>query len=134
MIGFPVDLIPDGHPFAPHHLYWASFGALLVLLTMWDNRRADPWVAAGALVTVLFAFGSIWPFYHDFGAAVTLAGLTMALGAPLRRSYWSGVGRRRTALYILFVLAALDDAVEHALGVWTPLDWLFNQYVIHLIT
>jgi hypothetical protein len=33
------------------------------------------------------------------------------------------------AISIVCCVWALDDAVEHATGWWTPLDWLWNQHI-----
>jgi len=53
------------------------------------------------LLVAGFAFAMVWPHYPQMGATGTLLGL----------------------------LIALDDAVSHAFGVPTPLDWTWAHYV-----
>jgi len=47
-----------------------------------------------------FGFQYVWPRYPRIGATMTLLGLAIAT----------------------------DDAVSHAFGVWTPLDWGWAQF------
>lgn len=51
------------------------------------------------LILAAFGFMFAWPQYGATGAVMTLLG----------------------------VLIALDDAISHAFGVWTPLDWGWKQ-------
>jgi hypothetical protein len=53
------------------------------------------------LLVAGFSFALVWRFYPVTGALGTLLG----------------------------VLVALDDAVSHAFGVWTPLDWVWTVHV-----
>lgn len=46
-----------------------------------------------------FAFKYVWPRYPRLGASLTFVGIGIAL----------------------------DDAVSHAFGVWTPLDWGWKE-------
>lgn len=73
---FPVERVPDGAIFAPHHF----------------------WLGVGIAV---FAFGLCWRYYPVTGATGTLVGLSIAL----------------------------DDAVSHAFGVTTPLDWFWTVHL-----
>ncbi|MUW13930.1 hypothetical protein GJ633_04080 [Halorubrum sp. CBA1125] len=60
----------------------------------------------------LFAFASVWPYYPTIGAAGTLAALgLMGLG-------W---------------VVAVDDAIEHATVLPTPLDQLWNRAVYPIV-
>jgi hypothetical protein len=53
------------------------------------------------LLVAAFAFSLVWPHYPKTGATGTILG----------------------------VLIALDDALSHALGIWTPLDWIWEAYL-----
>lgn len=53
------------------------------------------------VIVAWFAFMFVWPTYPATGAVSVLIGL----------------------------LIALDDAVSHAFGVWTPLDWVWNRFI-----
>lgn len=48
-----------------------------------------------------FGFLFVWPLYPETGSAMTIIGL----------------------------LVAADDAISHAFGVWTPLDWVWEKYL-----
>lgn len=60
----------------------------------------------------LFAFASIWPYYPRVGAIATLAALGLA-----------GVGW----------LVSIDDAVEHATALPTPLDELWTRVLYPMV-
>lgn len=59
----------------------------------------------GVLVAC-FGFISVWPFYAETGAVMVLVGL----------------------------LVALDDALSHAFGIWTPLDWVWRRWLHGLVS
>ena len=131
---FPHDAVPDGAALAPHHLYVGLLLALLALAVVWDDRAgAEPWVGAVGLLVAVFAFASIWTYYPETGAALSLAGVAIALVAPWLQ-FWSArpwLGAR--GLLLVGALVALDDVAEHAFGIPTPLDWLWaNQLVQHI--
>lgn len=128
---FPDESIPDGTVFAPHHLYT---GVLPVLGSVWmvgdDVPGQEPWVVAGGVVVALVSFLLVWQWYPTVGAALTLLGLCVALGAVCAPGFWSGyawVGHR--GLAFLGGLIALDDAIEHAFPVSTPLDWAWTEWL-----
>lgn len=77
---FPVESVPDGAIFAPHHF----------------------WIGVGVAV---FAFGFVWRVYPVTGAVGSLLGLAIAL----------------------------DDALSHAFGVWTPLDWVWTAHLAQFV-
>ncbi|TKX79553.1 hypothetical protein EXE53_15360 [Halorubrum sp. SD626R] len=60
----------------------------------------------------LFAFASIWPHYPTVGATLTLASLA-----------FGGLGW----------LVSIDDAIEHATVLPTPLDQLWNRVVYPIV-
>jgi len=127
---FPTDRVPDGAVFAPHHYTYSLLLALLVAAVVWDNYDSREPVLTVALVgSGLFGFLSVWPYYPVAGAVLSLVGAVGAVVVVL--SGWVGfrVGdvwdeypiRYRLAL-VGATVAGLDDAVEHAFGIPTPLD------------
>ncbi len=129
LANFPYEAIPDGAVFGPHHLY---VGVIVLGFAAWvvsDNypRREPLATAAGALLT-LFAFATVWPYYHGTGAALALVGLFVALvGVCWPGGIWAVYPRRWRLVAVLGVAIALDDVIEHAFGIWTPLDAGFNE-------
>lgn len=53
------------------------------------------------LLLAWFGFMFIWPTYPVTGSLSVLVGL----------------------------LIAADDAISHALGVWTPIDWVWRRFI-----
>ena len=43
--------------------------------------------------------------------------------------FWSRYGTEPTAVVVLGLVIALDDWVSHALGAWTPLDWVWGAFI-----
>jgi hypothetical protein len=133
-VKFPHESVPDGAVFGPHHLYIGLMLALLALAVVWDDRAGvEPWVGSVGLLAGLFAFAIVWPFYPSTGAILALSGVLVTLASvflPFWTSYaWLGP---RGAL-LLGTLIALDDVVEHAFGVPTPLDWLWKAHIVQHI-
>lgn len=134
---FPHDPVPDGAVFAPHHYTYALGLVLLVVAVVWDNfSDREPLFAALGAGVGLFGFLFVWQYYPGAGAILALAGPLVTIGAVLLGSVGLAVGgvwddyppRYRVAT-MLFSLAALDDAVEHAFGWPTPLDVLWVRYL-----
>ncbi|MFC7204716.1 hypothetical protein ACFQJC_14445 [Haloferax namakaokahaiae] len=132
---FPVEHVPDGHIFAPHHLYIGVLLAAVALAAVWDNnRRAEPVGGAVAVGVSTFGFALTWRYYPVTGATLALGGLLGALSAfPLERDVWADARTRYAVLFILGVLVALDDVVSHSFGVWTPLDALWKAHLIQFV-
>jgi len=133
-VTFPAESVPDGAVFGPHHLY---VGLLVLLFAVFvvadDYRQREPLVAIVGAVLALFAFATVWPFYHVTGALLTLAGLLVVLiGILWPGGMWSGYPLKWRLVAFAGVLIAADDAVSHAFGVWTPLDAGWGQ-VYHLL-
>lgn len=133
-MGWPVDSVPDGAALAPHHVYIGLLLAFLALALVWDDAAgAEPWVGAVGVLTASFAFASIWTWYPETGALLSLAGVGVALVAPFL-AFWSSypwIGPR--GMLLLGAIVALDDVAEHTFGVPTPLDWLWTTHLVRYI-
>ena len=131
---FPHEAVPDGHIGAPHHLYIGVGLALLFVGSAWDDQDRDPLWTALTLLIAVFAFGMIWPFYPIVGAVGVLMALCgTVLAVWLDRAVWQAHPRLLAGMALGWLIA-LDDAVEHAFGVPTPLDWLFAEWIYPYIT
>lgn len=128
---FPYEMIPDGAVFANHHYYIGMGVAALAVASVWDDQRWDPLAVAVGLGIGLFGFALTWRYHPVTGATLALAGPTMSAGA-LARSYWRR-RRRRAAWVLVGLLITLDDAIEHAFGVWTPLDALWVHHLANYV-
>ncbi|WP_353634592.1 hypothetical protein ABSL23_02235 [Halobacterium sp. NMX12-1] len=131
---FPAEAIPDGAVLAVHHLIT---GLLTVLLAVWvvaDNyAHREPLLAMVGAVFALVGFLLVWKWYPMTGAAMTLAGVVLVLlGVSLPGGMWSGYPLTWRVVALAGGLVALDDAVSHAFGIWTPLDAGWGQ-VYHLV-
>lgn len=134
-MGFPYDTIPDGAVGAPHHYTYGLLIALLAVMVVWnDYRDREPLIATVGIGAGLFGFLSVWPYYPPAGAILALAGPIVAITAVVAGSLglavgdvWDDYPRRERVAVVFFCLVALDDAVEHAFGVWTPLDALWGS-------
>lgn len=115
---FPVEAVPDGEVFGPHHLY----AVLLAVLSCWvvgdDYRDREPVLVLVAAVGAALAFALVWPWYHALGAVLTLAGLLAVLSRPVLR--WGIYPRRWRAVASGGALVGLDDWWSHALHPVTP--------------
>jgi len=127
---FPVESVPDGAIFAPHHYIYGLLLVAALVAVVWDNfPDREPLLVALGAGAGLFGFLLVWPWYAAAGATLSLAGPVICLAAVLLG--WSGTAvggvwdeypvRYRVGV-VVFSLVALDDAVEHSFGVWTPLD------------
>jgi hypothetical protein len=125
---FPHESVPDGAVFAPHHFTYGALAALFVAATIWDDYPEwEPVGVCGGLSVALFGFLNVWRWYPVTGAALALVGTVAAL-ASTARPRWREFRRRRCAVGLM-CLVALDDLVNHAFGVPTPLDLLWVNYI-----
>lgn len=131
---FPAEQIPDGALMAPHHYLYGAYLTIVCLLVVWnDYESREPLLVILAVGISLFGWAHVWKPYPVPGALMTLAGLAVALVVVTMgwHGYWIGdvwdeydVRWRWATLF--FLLVALDDAISHSFGVWTPLDWLWK--------
>ena len=132
---WPVDTVPDRTVLAPHH-FWT--GLLLVYFAIWhiadDYVHREPSSAmAGVLVGVIGFLA--WEWHPILGAVLSHAGLlvilyAVAVGDYLTEYRWFG----HRGVVLLGLLIAADDAVEHAWGIWTPLDSLvWAEWIIPVL-
>ena len=132
--GFPHDAVPDGAVLGPHHAHIGVLLALLAVALAWDDVAGkEPWVGAVALLGTSFAFITVWPYYPVTGAALSLAGVVVALASTCS-PFWLGtpwIGPR--GVLLLGTIVAFDDVAEHAFGIWTPLDWLWTHHIVQHI-
>lgn len=130
---FPVESVPDHAVMAPHHFTYAVIGAGLIALLVWDDHpKREPIVVVGALAVAYFGFIHVWKWYAVTGAALVLLGLAGASGGLLRPK-WDDWSLRVRLGVAVCVLAAYDDAISHAFGLWTPLDAFWKAYMVPVI-
>lgn len=133
-MSYPHHSIPDGHALAPHHLYLGLFAALVVAWMVSDDQpHREAWVVVLSSLAALFAFALTWRFYPVVGATLTLTGLLVALFATVVRPFWWSVPTGHRAAAVVGLLVALDDAVEHALGIPTPLDQFWRGWLYPVV-
>ena len=131
---YPHEAVPDGAVLAPHHYIYGLLIVAALVGVVWDNYPdREPLLVALGAGTGLFGFLFVWPWYPPAGASLSLAGPIVCVlavllgwvGTPVG-GVWDDYPTRYRVGVVLFALVALDDAVEHAFGVWTPLDALWN--------
>lgn len=121
---FPAESVPDGALYAPHHYLYALYLVLFVSARKWDiYPRKEPVVVTGSALAGLFGWVHVWRFYPAAGAIVCLVGALGVIAGGLLTTRYS----IRWRLYVVWTgLIATDDAISHAFGVWTPLDWAWG--------
>jgi len=131
---YPHEAVPDGAVFAPHHYIYGLLLVAALVAVVWDNYPdREPLLVGLGAGTGLFGFLFVWPWYAAAGATLSLAGPIICVvavllgwaGTPVG-DVWDDYPTRYRLGVVLFALLALDDAVEHAFGVWTPLDAAWN--------
>ena len=138
---FPAEQIPDGAIFAPHHYIYGTLLALITVFIVWDNYRArEPLLAALGASTGLFGFLFVWQFYPVAGALMSLVGplitiVAVSLGwtGTSVGDVWDDYPLRYRVAAIFFSLVALDDAVEHAFDIPTPLDIIWGRFLVERV-
>lgn len=117
-MSFPYHKEPDGNRFALHHNYT---GYLLVVLGL-ALEVPDPIHLAALLAGIVAGVGGMLALWTTkgplIGATVTVLGGFITLTAGILTS---------STIIVIGALIALDDAIQHATGVPTPLDWLWKN-------
>lgn len=151
---FPYEAVPDGAVFVIHHFHYAIAAALFVAALIWDDYpKREPAVVVAALIVSEMGFTLTWPYYPATGAALALAGLAAAtlpithsvgyLAAEALARRFARIERRvdgwtrpywalfpwQAAVVFICLLFAWDDLLNHAFGLPTPLDGLWNAYI-----
>jgi len=127
---WPVDVIPDATVLAPHHYYIGPLVALFVILHVADDKpdKEPSFTILGVLVA-LFGFLT-WQWHPIAGATLSHIGaliLGISVFLPFMQQYnWQG---HRGLLFIGW-LVMMDDLIEHAWGIATPLDSILWADVI----
>jgi len=134
---FPAQSIPDGALYAPHHFLYALYLVLFTSARKWDiYPRKEPVVVTGSALAALFGWIHVWRYHPVAGALLCLAG---ALGVVVGGAVTTRYSDRWRLLVAWYGLVAFDDAISHAFGVWTPIDWAWDaalavgrRLVVHL--
>lgn len=151
---FPYEAVPDGVVFAAHHFHYALIAGFLVALWIADDypKREPKAVLAGILFSE-FAFCFVWPFYPVTGASLSILFLAVATVSVTHgvaylaverlarrfprlerlvdgwtRPYWALFPWQAVVVFIC-LLFAWDDLLNHAFGIPTPLDSIWNVYI-----
>lgn len=150
----PYYKIPDDCFLCPHHYVSGFFGALFVLMVVWDNRRMkEPIISGAGLFVSWFGWQFMWSggYYPSWGSIFCAVGLVIATipvliglvdnliseiinrkedgeyGVILWDNYNVGWG----LLYLIFVFIMWDDVIEHMTGIPTPLHTLWETWLKH---
>ncbi|MFC7069483.1 hypothetical protein [Halobaculum lipolyticum] len=125
LAGFPVEAVPDASALAPHHAVYGLLAALVVIATVWDDHRhREPLTEATGVLIGLFAFLLVWRWWPVVGATLAHVGPLATLVWMWRPGSAWGThypGRVRVVATGA-ILVGLDDIVEHAWPVPSPLD------------
>lgn len=123
---FPAERLPDGALLTTHHYTYALLFAFVGVWIVWDNyRRREPAITAIAIMTGLIGFVLAWRFHPVTGALLSLLGGALGVVLPLT-GQWRDYPTKWRAWVVAWSLVALDDVINHAFGIPTPLDWLYN--------
>lgn len=130
---FPADTVPDGSIWLAHHFVLGSWTAMFVCWLATDDGP-KPGLAVSGLLLSLFSWYHVWSLYPVTGAVGVLAGLAIAtITAAVREPWRTRYPHRFRVAFMGALLVAWDDAIEHAFGLWMPLDWVWNAYLWHHI-
>jgi len=120
-VSFPHEDEPDGEVGGPHHAYIGLGGYLVAMLGVLSSFF--PAVGTVAAFVAWFGFQYVWPFYAPTGAALALGGVSALLVATLATApAWVAASPLWFVVALLGALVALDDVLEHALEIATPVD------------
>lgn len=129
--GFPYHVEPDGNRFAPHHHLLGLYGVALLAIVSGIELGAAPLVTLLGAFVGLFSFLHLWyHYYPTLGALGSLLGLTIA---AVGLAAIDPMLLPHRLLGLLFVLVAADDVLQHAFGLATPLDRVWNRYIFSAV-
>lgn len=128
---FPAEQVPDGNVWLAHHFIYGAWATLFVCWLAAEEDR-KPWAAVSGILVALFSWYHLWPMgYPITGATGVLVGLAIASLAVAWRQPWRVTyPANARAACLLCLLIAWDDALEHAFGVWVPLNWVWEAYLL----
>lgn len=124
---FPAEPVPDGAFFGPHHFIYPLYIVLLLyFIYMNDDPDSKPISIPFGAGIALFGWFHLWPFYPVTGTIAALIGvLTVIVGATLARDR----SPKLRASVVVLGIVALDDWIDHAFHVDTPLSLVFSNYI-----
>lgn len=126
-----IESVPDGSLWIPHHYIYPLYTIVILLAWKWDDfPKKEPLIAAVGLATALTGWFHFWTYLPWLGVTLCGIGLGFIVYGAYRADQYSRRWRIAVASLALF---AADDWLSHGFGVWTPLDWLFNEYIYHLL-
>ena len=136
-MAFPVEAIPDGDPLGPHHMHIGLVVIVIAALVVWDKyRHEEPLLTFIGALLAWFMFVFTWQYYHAAGAGFAFVGLVLVAAGLV--ATWMDPDQVYHWSYYLAVsiglLIALDDWLSHALGIWTPLNAFWEEWLVYLIT
>lgn len=125
---FPVEEVPDATAWAPHHGIYGGIIALITafLVVHWYKDR-DPIGVIFGTTLGLFGFLFVWEWYPKIGAAMALGGYTLAFLSAINPwgQWWRYYPDAYHATVVAGLFIGLDDVIDHALPVPTPLDTMW---------
>jgi hypothetical protein len=131
LLQYPAEKAPDNAFTAPHHYLYPLYVILVLCAVKWDNHSyKEPVAVVGFTLLGMFSWFQFWPYYPVVGA--TLCGIAL-IGVVVSTVLTTTYSRRWQLAVLCLTVMAADDWFSHALGVWTPLDWIFNEYIYHLL-
>jgi hypothetical protein len=124
---------PDGATLAPHHFTWGAILALWAATYAWDRfTDREPLLLSLGVSVGLFSFIMIWRYYTVAGAAGAFLGTAIATVGLVRFKRYAS----RPSFWVAAfgVYAMWDDWVSHSLYKHTPLDWVFEAYILGILS
>lgn len=130
-MAFPVEPVPDGAFFAPHHFLYPLYAVLtLYVVKLNDDPDSKPVLIPIGAVVALVGWFHFWPFYPVTGAILALVGV---FGVIVGGIVHTDVSDRWRVSVIALGLFALEDWIDHGTGIETPVSVLFSDHIRHLL-
>lgn len=130
-MGFPYHSEPDGNRFAPHHHLLGLYAVGVFATISGIESGGAPVVTLIGVFVGLFAFLHLWyELYSTAGAVGSLAGILLILVGfvidPWASWVWQGG-------VLVAALIALDDTLQHAVGLAMPVDAIWKRFLWPLV-